>query len=239
MADTLRRDIGLKTDELNRINTQIADLQRQIANVINGTAPLADNQKKFDGFFLQYYFPQLTWLDNIENPANYNALYNKRYVFFRDYMRKTTLNDVRQYLLKITLAKMKEIVTGNYHPAARVNAMLIVAELNTKETVQSGGSPAPPDPFALAGAPDDYDLLQRRAVLARALADYPVVVETLSVLGDPDGLLDAAELAPLRAMSAARSPLRFATFSISSNIFASRIAACLMISAKRAFCSAR
>ncbi len=138
---------GKQRQELTDTRRRAQDLQRQIANVINGTAPLADNQKKFDGFFLQYYFPQLTWLDNIENPANYNALYNKRYVFFRDYMRKTTLSDVRQYLLKITLAKMKDIVTGNYHPAARVNAMLIVAELNTKETVQSGGSPAPPEPY--------------------------------------------------------------------------------------------
>lgn len=162
---------GKQRQELTDTRRRAQDLQRQIVNVINGTAPLADNQKKFDGFFLQYFFPQITWLENIQNPANYNALYQRRNVFFRDYMRRSTLPDVRQYLLKITLAKMKEIETGNYHPASRVNAMLIIAELNTKETVQSG-TPSPPEPY---------------------LDAFPVMVDAL---GDPQQL-DAVKIAAM------------------------------------------
>jgi thioredoxin-like negative regulator of GroEL len=84
-------------------------------------------------------------------------------------------HDIRS---RISLA-LSEILENEAHD--RDAAMLVIEE-------------------ALAGAPDDYDLLQRRAVLARALADYPVVVDTLAQLGDPDGLLEAADLARTRLL---------------------------------------
>ena len=122
------------------------DLQRSVNEVLTGVKPLAENQRRVDGYYLQYLLPRLTWLENIENPANYNAVYQARFVFFRDF-RRCGLPDVRLHILRTTLPKLKEITSGNFHPAARVNAMLIISDLNTREVVQTG-TPVPPEPYA-------------------------------------------------------------------------------------------
>ena len=149
---------GKTPKELQETRKKLIDLQRQVGAIISGTSTVADNQKLFDGFFQRIVFPHFTLLDNIENPDNYNGLYQRRYVFFRDYMRKAT-GETRNYLLRITLAKMKDIANGNYHPAARVNAMLIISELNAVEVVQ-GTAPVPPRPY-----------LEAFTVMADTLAD--------------------------------------------------------------------
>ena len=50
---------------------------------------------------------------------------------------------------RITLPKMTEIAKGNFHPAARMNAMLIIGDLNRKEAVQAV-PPQPPEPLVEA-----------------------------------------------------------------------------------------
>ncbi len=166
---------GKTPKELQDTRKKLIDLQRQVGAMISGATPITENQKLFDGFFQRILFPQFTLLDNIENPDNYNGLYQKRYVFFRDYMRKAT-GETRTYLLRITLAKMKEIANGNYHPAARVNAMLIISELNAEEVGQ-GSTPTPPKPY---------------------LEAFPVMVDSLADAQQPDAVKVAAMLGIVR-----------------------------------------
>ena len=166
---------GKTGKELQDTRKKLIDLQRQVGGIISGASPLADNQRLFDGFIQRILFPQFTLLENIENPDNYNGLYQKRYVFFRDYMRKAT-GETRTYLLRITLAKMKEIANGNYHPAARVNAMLIISELNLEEVGQ-GSTPTPPKPY---------------------LEAFPVMVDVLADAQQTDAVKVAAMLGIVR-----------------------------------------
>src|SRR5262249_44218058 len=66
---------------------------------------------------------------------------------FIQYMQKTKIPEVHDYLVKITLAKMVEIAKGDFHPVARYNAVVLIGELNQKELVQVGGA-TPPEPFS-------------------------------------------------------------------------------------------
>ncbi|HVI00385.1 MAG TPA: tetratricopeptide repeat protein, partial [Enhygromyxa sp.] len=58
---------------------------------------------------------------------------------------------------------------------------------------------------ALELDPDDRELLALRTKLARALNDLPLLIDGLERLGEPDGLLEAGELARKRLGDAARA----------------------------------
>ena len=53
-----------------------------------------------------------------------------RFDFKSTYLDKATNPLVKQHLNEITLKKMDEIASGNFHPSCRAVAMSIIADLN-------------------------------------------------------------------------------------------------------------
>ena len=124
-------------------------LERQVQQMLKGDLALADNAANFDAYFTRYNFPLLTQHSN-EQLAR---LHVERSKFFRDYLRRngTTSAEAHDRLVNLTFLTMKDVVKKKYHPAVRYNAMLMIAELNTKEAVTGSGSQAgPADPLAAA-----------------------------------------------------------------------------------------
>jgi hypothetical protein len=109
-------------------------------------------------FFYGYFFAEMTQLDKL------GELDTKRVDFFKNYVMRAKAIP-HQNLVAWALQKMEEISSGNYHPAVRFNALLIVGQLNEKE---SGFSDDPAEPLAAAldvliaqlEKPDQMDALQ-------------------------------------------------------------------------------
>ena len=113
---------------------------------------------KHKEFFDGYVFAEMTQLDKL------GELDTKRVDFFKNYVMRDKAIP-HQNLVAWALQKMEEISSGNYHPAVRFNALLIVGQLNEKE---SGFSNDPAEPLAAAldvliaqlEKPDQMDALQ-------------------------------------------------------------------------------
>lgn len=135
---------GKPKTELPAIRKRVQDLKVLVNGVLSGEQPLQPNLAQFDGYYLQFMLPQMTWTKSIESPDNFNFLYRGRQTFLNDLRRAAP--PVHEHMLGMAFDKLKEVVSGNFHPAARVNAMLIIAELNQRELVRTG-TVTPPDPY--------------------------------------------------------------------------------------------
>ncbi len=117
-----------------------------------------DNTVIFDSWFTRYFFPLMT------DPKELGNIAEMRQEFFKKYY-STIKNDVqgqqvRDRLNGLTLNFMKNlaIVTprGEFHPAVRYNAMLIIGDLDSRGAeTQGGGSPADPWNDALVVLKDE------------------------------------------------------------------------------------
>jgi hypothetical protein len=106
-----------------------------------------DDKQKLDDYCRKYFFPQWSLVKGItELPKERSKL--------RSYLGKKTTGGtaVHDYLNELVLEFMKELVAGDFHPAVRVNAMLMIGELNR---VESSGTPLPEAlPVVIAAAED-------------------------------------------------------------------------------------
>jgi hypothetical protein len=112
-----------------------------------------DDKDKFDKYYKSYFLPQWSQVKNIGNlPKLRKQLRNE--------LAKKSLGGlaVHDYLNEIVLEAMKEFVAGDFHPAVRVNAMLMIGDLNQSV---GGDNPVPlPEAltFLVASAADGSKL---------------------------------------------------------------------------------
>lgn len=123
-------------------------LDRQVQQIIKGELSVADNASSFDAFFTRYYFPLMTQ----NSPEQLAKLHRQRNELARMYLNRpgTSSAEAHDRLVNLTFTTMKDIVKRNFHPAVRYNAMLIIAELNSKEGVTSGPQAGPAEPLPAA-----------------------------------------------------------------------------------------
>jgi hypothetical protein len=115
----------------------------EIRAMLRGELTLEDetNKAKFDGWYTQYLFASMT------QPENFATLDITRQRFLRQDVGFAKDQAVHDYLVKsLTLPQMTAIVRGNFHPAVRYNAMLIISHLNIVE-VATTGQRVPPIPL--------------------------------------------------------------------------------------------
>jgi hypothetical protein len=119
-----------------------SDERREIENMLRGDSTL--NPAKFDAFFNTAVFPQFTLMENIfaKTPAkgakgNVCKLPEMRKVFKSTFYKLATNQQARDHLNLLTAKAMYAIAAGNYHPLARYNAALLLAELNDDEASEA------------------------------------------------------------------------------------------------------
>jgi uncharacterized membrane protein YgcG len=113
--------------------------------MLSGASSLSN---EFDTFFNSVVFPQFTRSDNIfakkavrgatSLKATVCMLPDMRKDFKREFLDRSTNRQAHDKLVALTLTAMTHIAAGEYHPIARYNAMLLIAELN-----DSSGKPHP------------------------------------------------------------------------------------------------
>jgi hypothetical protein len=119
--------------------------ETKIAAIVRGSEPLQPNLRAVQIYYGQYFFPRLT------HPKYLNLWAESRQKFLQQQLgMRTTPRDVHQYLVDLARQMMTTIIRGNYHPAARTNAMLLLGSLNAEEAVLVGENRRPPMPLTAA-----------------------------------------------------------------------------------------
>lgn len=114
--DELPVDMGLKKNTPN------------VNQMLNQGRFGQGDEQVFDDFYKQFIFPQWTKLKDMANlPKLRHDLGNQ--------LRKKTVGTttVHDHLNSLALEFMQKLAAGNYHPAVRVNAMLMIGDLNRVE----------------------------------------------------------------------------------------------------------
>jgi hypothetical protein len=129
-------------------NVKTANERKAIDDMLRGTAPF--DEAVFTDFFVKVVFPQFTLKDNIYGTKTVNKLKNTvcalpdmRRDFRQLFMnREHTSQQARTKLNELTLKWMALIATDNFHPLARYNAMLLIADLDREPGSDTPYAPA-------------------------------------------------------------------------------------------------
>lgn len=103
------------------------------------------NEKFLTVYFESYHFPMMTKTDatNLGNIANLRVQLQK--------LARSARGASRTYMIqRVVLPNLDKISKGNYHPAARYNAMLVIGGLNAEEGSSQGNTRRPPRPLDAA-----------------------------------------------------------------------------------------
>ncbi|RIK78929.1 MAG: hypothetical protein DCC67_11080 [Planctomycetota bacterium] len=114
-------EIPLRVDakQANAMSGRIAVILR------DATSLDAAATKELDDFFMGYLYPSMTSTD----PVELGQLQEKRGQLFTRYLNTAKSQVARDHVTANTLKAMAAISKGNYHPAARYNAALILGQL--------------------------------------------------------------------------------------------------------------
>ncbi len=116
----------------NEVRTRRTEMQRQVKDTLRGRG---GNAATMEPWFRGYVFPEMTQLDD----STLSRLGDIRERFFKDYFEDAINQNLRNQLIALTIPVMKPVAEGNFHPAARVNAVLLLGHLNSREGNRSGG----------------------------------------------------------------------------------------------------
>ncbi len=125
-----------------------------VAGICKGSKPLnnteLDNRPLFDAYFMKYYFPRMTHPDELGNIAEMRMDLMKQY--FGVIKNDSNGQEVRDRINALTLKFMQGIVgtkLGEFHPAVRYNAMLIIGDLDSRGP-ELFGNARPAEPLIAA-----------------------------------------------------------------------------------------
>jgi len=106
----------------------------------NGKFSSSKEKDDFDNFYKNYFLSRWTVQEDIRNLPRYRQ-------DLAGHFRTAKSGEVRADLTRLVLDFLTKLVGGKYHPAVKVNAMLMIGELNRVE--QAGKEAAVPLPEAL------------------------------------------------------------------------------------------
>jgi hypothetical protein len=143
-----------------------------VPEILSGVQP---PNAVFDTFFNDKMFPLFAqWRDIkgtggkmyspfVDGPGGIVSPARMRGLFKSGFAVKATNTVVRQHLNDITLKKMDEIASGNFHPYCRANAMIMIADLNEAEPDRPY-KPAAPVLLKAVTAPTSVDAVRVEAL---------------------------------------------------------------------------
>lgn len=154
-----------------------------------------DQEQSFVSYYGRYSMGRWTI------PANYTSLPKFRNDLRKD-LQKAKIGDAHTRLNDLIFQGMSKVATGNYHPVVRVNAMLMIGELNSEDPARETPVPYHQAVPAFLQVIDDPQQLD--AVKAAALVGLVRHVR----LGLRDDVRDSVGASMLNLAKAASAPGR-------------------------------
>ena len=158
--------LQLPADEEEQERVEAAQESRRLAirKMLNGGTIKPDEREGFETYYKTYALARWTWRSKHAELANFRRE-------LRSDLKIAKISEANTQLTEIALAFLTEVAGGDYHPAARYNALLAIGELNKRESLRVSEPPVP--------------MPQALPVLLKALDDprQPDVVKVASLLG--------------------------------------------------------
>ena len=146
--------------QLNQVKQNINQARAQLALIMRGEAPLnasftlgegtpgavqMTNQGLLKGWFENYVFAQFT------HARSMGELATQRLTFVNELNTRCQSDTVYQHLANnVVLPQMQTFLTGNFHPAVKYNAMLIVGQMNQQSNYNPDQTRRVPVPSSAA-----------------------------------------------------------------------------------------
>ncbi len=115
--------------------------QSSVSDLLKGKSS-SSNANDMQQWFSGYIIPQMTQTDD----ASLRDLGKNRKAFFRYYLPKEASGQLRNQVIQQVVPAMQEIAKENYHPACRINAVVVLSQLNSREG--NRGAQQLPVPYA-------------------------------------------------------------------------------------------
>jgi hypothetical protein len=141
IPSALAQRYSVFTPKLN--DKEAKSLWRVTSQAVNNAAAFQTDKSKIDEYFMKYYFPLMTQYD----PKNLGELGERREDLVK-WLREAKVPEAQEHLTGLTLKAERIISRGNFHPAVRYNAALIVGLLD-KEYATAPPVPLPEGTLAL------------------------------------------------------------------------------------------
>jgi hypothetical protein len=123
------------------------DLDVRKETILRGSEPFTtDATKKFLGdYYSRYYFALLTHPKNIGDWPKTRV--NLTRTLSATNLQTPPLLQVHDFLVEVIYQAMLPLIRGNYHPAVRCNAMLLLGSLNSQDPLFVGDAKRPAVPL--------------------------------------------------------------------------------------------
>lgn len=125
-------------------NKEAKALQRKVSAALRDPAAFQAGQKDVEKFFKDFYFPKMT----SPAPADLGVLGKRRDALLNKLIRPTKVQEAQDLLTNMTLKAGRGMARGNFHPAVRYNATLMLGQLDKE--IASGSNPPIPLPEGTA-----------------------------------------------------------------------------------------
>ncbi len=104
-----------------------------VDQILNGQAPFGENRQAVADYFNKYYFPAMTQAARStpkvsqQGPLNSTADLRRK---FTTQLRRSRNPQAGEFANQLALEKMRTYATRNFHPTVRVNAVLLIGDLD-------------------------------------------------------------------------------------------------------------
>ena len=119
------------------VDKELTSLESDTRKILKGDLDFGPNEARLNKYMNQYFLPRMTHYDDISI-----SIGKERDKLIRELLKNASNPTARDYLLdSILFPFAQKVCEGNYHPAARVNAMYIIANLNRRHQVPRASLP--------------------------------------------------------------------------------------------------
>ena len=140
IADQYKDVAGDATDRANsnkqrgELMKRRREMQSAVSNFLKNKSSSA-NESSMQQWLTGYVIPSMAQNDD----ASLADLGKNRKNFFRNYLPKEASAQRRDQVIKLVVPAMEQIAKENFHPACRINAVILVSLLNSREGNRSTG----------------------------------------------------------------------------------------------------
>jgi hypothetical protein len=131
---------------------EVRTLRRDVSTILRGGAALsAEDRKKLQAFYVMHVIAGMTQPASSVSPSQFPD-WRKMVVADLDSLRSPQAQTTHSFIRDDLIFKYAQLLVTDraYSPAARYNALLLIGELNDRESQGSSGSTTPAQPMARA-----------------------------------------------------------------------------------------
>lgn len=175
-ADDSKEAASAARKQLADRRTARKGVEDMVAGVLRGASPLDPVKAEFDKWFNEVIFAEMAQADD----GSLARTAELRENFFRSISKNDVNPAVRRHVIvDLAWPYFRTVVTENYHPAAKVNAVLTIGRLDAVQGIRQGTAPQPlPEalPFLVsilqdANQPDSMKIVALTGIVRHAEID--------------------------------------------------------------------